>query len=56
MIISLFLVSSEKMLLFLIIKSIKLMIKTNPDKNASNSENNLGFVPIKDKPDSILIV
>jgi hypothetical protein len=32
------------------------MIKTNPEKNASNSENNLGFVPIKDKPDSILIV
>ena len=52
----LFFTSSDNLLLFFVNKRIKLDNKTNPDKNANNSENNLGFVPIKDKPFSILIV
>jgi hypothetical protein len=32
------------------------VIKINPDIKANMRENNLGLVPIKDKPDSILIV
>jgi hypothetical protein len=48
--------SCDKLLLFLSASKINPVIKIKPDIKANIRENNLGLVPIKDKPDSILIV